>query len=70
MRVGKRATSAKSLPVIALNHGSALRLPAELGFQGRASRSTFHEYIKSLRKRGIPVRPGEIGFAPITLMVT
>jgi hypothetical protein len=51
----------KDLPDIELNHGSALWVLAELGFRGEASNSTFREYIKSLRKLGIPFEPGEIG---------
>lgn len=51
------------LPEIALNHGRALWVMQELGFQGGASESTFYEYIKSLRKFGIPFRHGEVGLA-------
>jgi hypothetical protein len=35
---------------------------ARLGFQGKASKSTFYEYIKSLRKLGTPFEHGRIGF--------
>ncbi len=42
------------LPPIRLRHGQALWLLAELGYRGTVSRSTFYEYIKSLRKLGIP----------------
>jgi hypothetical protein len=35
---------------------------ARLGFQGKASKSTFYEYIKSLRKLGTPFEGGTIGF--------
>ena len=52
-----------TLPEIALNHGRALWILQELGFRGETSPSTFYEYIKSLRKLGIPFRPGEIGLA-------
>jgi hypothetical protein len=50
-----------TLPAIDLNHGQALWVMAELGFRGTASESTFREYIKSLRKLGIPFPRGEIG---------
>lgn len=42
------------LPVIRLRHGQALWLLAELGYRGPVSNSAFYEYIKSLRKLGIP----------------
>jgi len=51
------------LPGIEVTHGRALWVLAELGFRGEASESTFREYIKSLRKLGIPFEPGEIGLA-------
>lgn len=50
-----------TLPKIALNHGRVFWVLKELGFHGKASDSTFYEYIKSLRKFGTPFRPGEIG---------
>jgi hypothetical protein len=52
----------KSLPNIGLHHGEALWVLAQLGFQGTASKSTFYEYIKSLRKLGTPFERGEIGY--------
>jgi hypothetical protein len=51
----------KVLPPIKLLHGEALWVPARLGLQGKASKSTFYEYIKSLRKLGIPFEHGKIG---------
>ena len=51
------------LPNIALRHGEAIWLLTKLGFRGNAAQSTFHEYIKSLRKLGAPFKPGEVGFA-------
>jgi hypothetical protein len=42
------------LPRIRLRHGQALWLLAELGCRGAVSESAFFEYIKSLRKLGIP----------------
>jgi hypothetical protein len=58
---GPRAKAAhlKELAQIKLHHGEAVWLMAHLGFQGAASDSTFYEYIKSLRKLGIPF--GKIG---------
>jgi hypothetical protein len=49
------------LPPIRLHHGEALWVLARLGFQGKASKSTFYEYIKSLRKLGTPFEHGKIG---------
>ena len=51
------------LPKIALNHGRAVWVLQKLGFRGKTSKSTFYEYIKSLRKLGTPFRRGEIGLA-------
>jgi hypothetical protein len=34
----------------------------QLGFQGRARKSTFREYFKSLRKLGTPFKRGRIGY--------
>jgi hypothetical protein len=64
---GKRTGAAKDqlpkvLPPIKLHHGEALWVLARLGFQGKASKSTFYEYIKSLRKLGTPFEGGTIGF--------
>jgi hypothetical protein len=42
------------MPRVALHHGEALWVLAALGFKGAVSDSTFYEYIKSLRKIGIP----------------
>jgi hypothetical protein len=44
----------KTLPRINLRHGQALWLLTELGYRGAVSESAFYEYIKSLRKLGIP----------------
>lgn len=49
----------KELSHIRLHHGEAVWVMSHLGFQGAASDSTFYEYIKSLRKFGIPF--GKIG---------
>lgn len=42
------------LPPIKLRHGQALWVLTELGYRGPVSSSAFYEYIKSLRKLGIP----------------
>lgn len=42
------------LPPIRLRHGQVIWLLTELGFGEGVSRHTFHVYIKSLRKLGIP----------------
>jgi hypothetical protein len=52
----------KTLPEIELHHGEALWVLSRLGFQGVASKSTFYEYIKSLRKLGTPFDRGTIGY--------
>lgn len=52
----------KVLPPIKLHHGEAVWVLARLGFQGKASKSTFYEYIKSLRKLRTPFEHGRIGF--------
>jgi hypothetical protein len=52
----------KRLPPIKLHHGEAMWVLTRLGFQGKASKSTFYEYIKSLRKLGTPFERGKIGF--------
>lgn len=50
----------KRLPAIALHHSEAIWVLAQLGFQGATSKSTFNEYIKSLRKLGCPFARGEV----------
>jgi hypothetical protein len=55
-----KTTHRKEAPRIRLHHGEAVWVMAHLGFQGAVSDSTFYEYIKSLRKLGIPF--GKIGF--------
>ena len=52
-----------ALPEIELHHGEALWVLARLGFQGAASKSTFYEYIKSLRKLGTPFGRGKMRLA-------
>jgi hypothetical protein len=53
----------KVLPPIKLHHGEAMWVLSRLGFQGKASKSTFYEYIKSLRKLGTPFEHDTIGHA-------
>jgi hypothetical protein len=53
----------RELPDVVLHHGQAVWLLTELGFQGRTSKSTFKEYIKSLRKFGTPFEARTIGMA-------
>lgn len=64
--VDRRQPSSESLPKflpnIALRHGEVMWVLSELGFRGSATSSTFYEYIKSLRKIGIPFERGSIGF--------
>ncbi len=51
----------KALPPINLHHGEAIWVLSRLGYQGKATKSTFYEYIKSLRKLGSPFERGKIG---------
>lgn len=51
---GKADLLPDKLPPIRLRHGQALWLLTELGYRGAVNSSTFYEYIKSLRKLGIP----------------
>jgi hypothetical protein len=51
---GNDAVIPTRLPRIRLRHGQALWLLTELGYRGAVSESAFFEYIKSLRKLGIP----------------
>jgi hypothetical protein len=51
------------LPDIALNRARAIWVLSQLGFRGNVTASTFTEYIKSLRKLGIPFATGDIGLA-------
>lgn len=44
----------KKLPPIKLRYGQVMWLLTELGCADAVSRSAFHEYMKSLRKLGIP----------------
>ncbi len=53
----------KFLPDLKLHHGQALWLLTELGFRGAATQRTFYEYIKSLRKLGVPFDADEFGHA-------
>jgi hypothetical protein len=50
-----------SLPEIELHHGEALWVLSRLGFRGGTRKSTFYEYIKSLRKLGTPFVRGTTG---------
>jgi len=52
-----------ALPDTKLHHGEAVWLMTQLGFRGRTSKSTFNEYIKSLRKVGTPFDRGSVGIA-------
>jgi hypothetical protein len=61
--LAKLSSLPSSLPKIGLHHGRALWVLTQLGLRGAASESTFHEYIKSLRKIGTPFEHGEIGYA-------
>jgi hypothetical protein len=51
------------LPEIKLRHGESLWVLSQLGYQGAVSKSTFYEYIKSLRKLGAPFGRKELRLA-------
>jgi hypothetical protein len=51
----------KTLPAIELHHGEAIWVMSRLGYQGATTKSTFYEYIKSIRKLGAPFKRGKIG---------
>jgi hypothetical protein len=51
----------KAVPAIKLHHGEAIWVLSQLGYQGAATKSTFYEYIKSLRKLGSPFKRRKIG---------
>ena len=51
-----------ALAKIELHHGEAVWVLERLGFRWNTSEKTFYEYVKSLRKLGIPFPPGQIGF--------
>ena len=50
-----------TLPAIELHHGEAIWVMSRLGYQGATTKSTFYEYIKSIRKLGAPFKRGKIG---------
>lgn len=52
-------TPDREIPEFNLRHGQAVWVLSQLGFQGTATDSTFYEYIKSLRKLGLPFPRGE-----------
>jgi hypothetical protein len=54
MTKGKVHHLPERVPSIRLRHGQTIWLLTELGLRGPASKNTFHEYLKSLRKLGIP----------------
>lgn len=53
-RPARRQSPPDEEPRIRLRHGQAVWLLSQLGFQGGASDKTFYEYVKSLRKLGLP----------------
>ena len=53
----------KTVPDIGLRLGEVMWVLARMGFQGAAGKSTFYEYLKSLRKMGIPFERGVLGYA-------
>ena len=55
--------ASRKLPDIQLPRASVIWVLSELGLSGATKRRTFVEYIKSLRKLGIPFAPGEVGLS-------
>lgn len=60
MPTGATLTSAL-VPAISLSYGQTVWVLEEAGFSAGAPDPTFHHYIKSLRKIGLPFRRGEPG---------
>lgn len=58
-RVGGPGTA--TLDDLKLRHGQALWVLNELGLSAGVTHATFNEYIKSLRKLGVPFKRGEPG---------
>ncbi len=54
----------RALDDLTLRHGQALWVLNELGLSAGVARVTFNEYIKSLRKLGVPFKRGEPGLGP------
>jgi hypothetical protein len=54
-----QVTIADDPPDLRLRHSAAVQLLADMGFQGATTPPTFNEYIKSLRKLGLPFGRGE-----------
>lgn len=52
-----------ALDDLRLRHGQALWVLNELGLSAGVTRQTFNEYIKSLRKLGVPFKRGEPGLS-------
>lgn len=61
-RQDSRQSLPSRLPPIRLRLGQVLWILAQMGFQGNATKSTFYEYLKSLRKLGTPFPRGEPGY--------
>jgi hypothetical protein len=56
-----RSNSAKAaIPTICLKHGEACRVLLQLGFRASGAEKSLHEYLKSLRKFGIPFSRKEL----------
>jgi len=51
----------QGLPNIHLHHREAVWVIEQLGYRGNAGKKTFNEYVRALRKLGIPFGPGQIG---------
>jgi hypothetical protein len=51
----------KFLPEISLRHGQAIWVLTKLGFRGNSTQATFYEYLKSLRRLGVPFEKRAVG---------
>lgn len=54
-----QTTGHENISAIKIQHRGLMTLLSDMGFRGNASEKTFHDYIKSLRKLGVPVSSAE-----------
>jgi hypothetical protein len=49
----------ENISSIKIQHRGLMTILSDMGFRGNTSEKTFHDYIKSLRKLGVPVSSAE-----------
>jgi hypothetical protein len=54
-----QSTGHENISSIKIQHRGLMTILSDMGFRGSASEKTFHDYIKSLRKLGMPVSSAE-----------